>query len=147
MQRHARKDENINSSGARTAQRTRTFLHGGSCSQDIVNEQNAAAADHSAIGHRESARQIAPSLPFVQSYLWSGRPIALQGGRRHGESTPPGEVPRQQQSLVESPPAQSINMQRHGNENFMTRGQRAPVRENASNRRRESHISTVFVAV
>jgi hypothetical protein len=122
VQGHSGEDENVDPSGAGTVQGPRALLGRGSRGQYIVDEKNVAAADRAIVGDRECARQVAPSVPFVQTNLGRRRAVASQQRGDDTKLAPLGEGLGQQEGLIEAPPPKSGNVQRHGYENVMAEG-------------------------
>jgi hypothetical protein len=72
----ASEDENVDLTGTGASQRAGALLSGGSRCQDVIDEQDVAAAHGSSVGHRERPRQVAPPVLLVQTHLRHGCAVA-----------------------------------------------------------------------
>lgn len=96
---------------------------GGSARQDVIDQQERAAAKQgSAAGiHGEGAADVGEPFHPAEARLRERRGSAQQGPFHHGEAQPRRDPLRQQGGVVETALAQPTGMQGNGEDDFRTR--------------------------
>lgn len=104
----------FNLHGSRFPQRLGAFVQGRASGENIIHQQDAPASDRLRLAQTERASQIAAPLCAVKLRLRHSGPVPLEQVRLNFLFPCRKAGFGQEQRLIEAPPAQAADVQRHG---------------------------------